>query len=266
MNTIEHSYSWMLPKYPHAVGLCMLYMFVKQVWTKRALRQCQCIVSALWVTVFRSHPAASASHSEKQPEDRMDERWELRHAKEPAFSLTASMSARWVILATVWAFLCVCVCLIVYWKRKTPTHNCVQPLPAAAWCKTHRRPRGSHKREQRGTQVDRKRLEGWNNLEKHQHNRGFATLSWSSSLKPFQKGASMSNPDGCRSLLCPLNTSWQRALQHYWFPFLLDSVKQGSHAQKRPYNNIRDEKEKLGADLINTTAKKNQASKHSEMS
>lgn len=139
----------------HACVYIPVYVFGNQASTKTVLRRFLCIVNASLDAVFRSHPAASASHldQEKRPEGRMDERREVLHATERGFSLAASLWAESVCLG-----LCalmstsVCMSLLIYErKRKLPRRNvcshCLQLLVGV----------GNIHMEEQGAREDRKR-------------------------------------------------------------------------------------------------------------
>lgn len=103
-----------------------VYVFeANQAIAKTVLRRFLCIVNASSHAVLRSHPAASASPSdrEKRPEGRMDERREVLHATERGFSVAASLWAGSVCLGLC-ALMSMSVCmssLIYERKKKTPT-------------------------------------------------------------------------------------------------------------------------------------------------
>ncbi len=91
-----------------------VYVFGNQASTKTVLRRFLHIVNASLDAVFRSHPAASASHSDREsrPEGRKDERREVLHAIERGFSLAASLWAESACLglcALMSTPVCVCV-------------------------------------------------------------------------------------------------------------------------------------------------------------
>lgn len=136
----------------------LLYVFGNQGSTKTALGRFLSNLNVSLDAVFRSHPAASASHSdsEKWPEGWMEE---VLHAIERGFSLAASLWAE-----------CACACLglsapmsmsvctypLMYMSRRKHPHttvcsHCLQLLVGV--CNTHGEKKG---REQRGTQVNYK--------------------------------------------------------------------------------------------------------------